>query len=79
MPEDDGQAQGELRQFSSGKEYLGKTYLELFDDEPPPRKRGHQVLPKMSGDALAFFREEKKTKEAAEVERIQRGGVDFVQ
>jgi hypothetical protein len=26
----------------------------------------------MSGDALAFFKEEKRSKEAAEVERIQR-------
>jgi hypothetical protein len=59
-------------QFSSGKEYLGKTYLELLHKMNP--KRGSEVtkyFQKMSADALAFFREEKKSKEASEVERIR--------
>jgi len=67
-------------QFSSGKEYLGKTYLELLKTMSP--KRGTEVTKyflKMSADALAFFKAEKKTKEAAEVERIIRAaGVSSV-
>jgi len=59
-------------QFSSGKDYLGKTYLELLRKMNP--KRGNEVtkyFQKMSADALAFFREDKKSKEASEVERIR--------
>ena len=59
-------------QFSSGKEYLGKTYLELLRTMNP--KRGTDITKyfiKISGDAVAFFKEEKKNKEAAEVERIR--------
>jgi hypothetical protein len=59
-------------QFPGGKEYLGKTYLELLKTMNP--KRGTEVTKyflKMSSDALAFFKEEKRTKEAAEVERIR--------
>ena len=61
--------------FSSGKEYLGKTYLELLRTMNP--RRGDEVtkyFAKMSADALAFFREAKKSKEATEVERM-RGAV----
>ncbi|MBO0697248.1 MAG: hypothetical protein J2P46_02530 [Zavarzinella sp.] len=61
------------KQFSAGKEYLGKTYLELLKTMNP--KRGNEVTKyflKMSADALAFFKEEKKSKEAAEIERIIR-------
>jgi hypothetical protein len=66
--------------FSSGKEYLGKTYLELLRTMNP--RRGNEVTKyflKMSADALAFFKEEKKTKDAAEIERIIRAaGVSSV-
>ena len=60
-------------QFNGGKEYLSKTYLELLRKMNP--KRGTEVTKyfvKTSGDALAFFQAEKKTKEAAEIERIRR-------
>jgi hypothetical protein len=60
-------------EFSGGKEYLSKTYLELLRKMNP--RRGDEVTKyfiKTSGDALAFFQGEKKTKEAAEVERIRR-------
>lgn len=60
-------------QFPGGKEYLAKAYLELLRAMSP--KRGDEVTKyfvKTSGDALAFLRAEKKTKEAAEVERIRR-------
>jgi len=60
------------RNFTSGKEYLGKTYLELLRTMNP--RRGNEVtkyFAKMSADALAFFREAKKSKEATEVERIR--------
>jgi hypothetical protein len=60
-------------QFNGGKEYLSKTYLELLRKMNP--KRGNEVTKyfvKTSGDALTFFQSEKKTKEAAEIERIRR-------
>lgn len=60
-------------EFSSGKEHLGKTYLELMRKVDP--KRGNEVtkyFTQVSGDALAFFQAEKKKKEADEVEAIRR-------
>jgi hypothetical protein len=60
-------------QFTSGKEYLGKTYLELLRKVNP--KRGTEVtkyFASTSAEALAFFQTEKKTKEATEVEGIRR-------
>jgi hypothetical protein len=59
-------------QFGGGKEYLGKTYLELLRKVNP--KRGTEVtkyFTQLSAEALAFFEAEKKTKEAAEIERIR--------
>jgi hypothetical protein len=59
-------------QFPAGKEYLAKTYLELLRKVNP--KRGDEVTKyfiQLSADALAFFEKEKKTKEAAEIERIR--------
>ena len=65
------------KEFSGGKEYLARTYLELMRKVDP--KRGDEVTKyfvKLSGDALAFFQAEKKAKEAAEVEQIRtRAGV----
>jgi hypothetical protein len=61
------------KQFPAGKDYLGKTYLELMRKVDP--KRGNEVTKyfvQLSGDALAYFQTEKKTKEAAEVEQIRR-------
>jgi hypothetical protein len=62
----------DCEQFSSGKEYLAKTYLELLRKMNP--KRGTEVTKyfvRTSSDALAFLEGAKKTKEAAEVERIR--------
>jgi hypothetical protein len=59
-------------QFGTGKDYLGKAYLELLRAMKPTR--GQEVTKyfvQMSGEALAFFKEEKKAKEAAEVDRIR--------
>lgn len=61
------------KEFPAGKDYLGKTYLELMRKVDP--KRGNEVTKyfvQLSGDALAFFQAEKKTKEAAEVDQIRR-------
>jgi len=60
-------------EFNGGKEYLGKTYLELLRKVNP--KRGNEVTKyfiKTSGDALEFFQTEKKTKEITEVEGIRK-------
>ena len=60
------------KEFPGGREYLSRTYLELIKSVDP--KRGNEVTDyfvKLSGDALAYFQAEKKTKEAAEVERIR--------
>ena len=59
-------------QFGGGKEYLSKTYLELLRKVNP--KRGTEVtkyFTQLSAEALTFFEAEKKTKEAAEIERIR--------
>ena len=59
-------------QFPTGKKYLGDTYLELLKRVNP--KRGTEVTEyfvKLSGEALAFFEAEKKTKEAGEVQRMR--------
>jgi hypothetical protein len=65
------------KEFSGGKEYLARTYLELMRKVDP--KRGDEVTKyfvQLSGDALAFFQAEKKAKEAGEVEQIRtRAGV----
>jgi hypothetical protein len=61
------------KEFPGGKEYLTKTYLELMHKVEP--RRGTEVtkyFAQLSGDALAFFQAERKTKEAAEVENIRR-------
>jgi hypothetical protein len=61
------------KEFPGGKEYLAKTYLELMHKVEP--HRGTEVtryFTQLSGDALAFFQAEKKTKEATEVENIRR-------
>jgi len=60
-------------EFSTGKSYLAKTYLELI--RTMRSNRGTEVtkyFDKISREALAFLREEKKKKEADEVERIMR-------
>jgi hypothetical protein len=60
-------------EFSSGKSYLAKTYLELI--RTMRANRGNEVtkyFDKISREALTFLREEKKKKEAEEVERIMR-------
>jgi hypothetical protein len=60
--------------FSGGKEYLGKTYLELMHKMNP--RRGDEVTKyfiKTSADVLAFFETEKRSKDADEVKRIRRG------
>jgi hypothetical protein len=60
-------------QFTTGKDYLAKTYVELIKKMTP--KRGTEVtkyFTKMSGEALEFLKDAKKTKEAAEVEQIRR-------
>ena len=60
------------KEYPGGKDYLGKTYLELIKTVDP--KRGDEVTQyfiKLSGEALAYLQAEKKTKEAAEVERIR--------
>ena len=59
-------------QFGGGKDYLAKTYLELVRSLKPTRGREvTKYFVQMSGDALTFFREAKKAKEAAEVERMR--------
>ena len=60
------------KEYPGGREYLGKAYLELIKSVDP--KRGNEVteyFARLSGEALAHFQAEKKTKEAAEVERIR--------
>jgi hypothetical protein len=60
-------------QFNGGKEYLAKAYLELMRKVNP--KRGDEVtkyFQQVSAEALAFLKEAKKSKEAAEVEQIRR-------
>jgi hypothetical protein len=59
-------------QFGGGKEYLSKTYLELMRKINP--KRGNEItkyFQEISQEALEFYQNEKKTKEAAEVSRIR--------
>jgi hypothetical protein len=61
------------KEYTGGKDYLAKTYLELIRKVEP--RRGNEVtkyFEQLSGDALAFFQGEKKTKEATEVEQIRR-------
>jgi hypothetical protein len=61
------------KEYPGGKEHLAKTYLELMHKVEP--RRGNEVTKyfiQLSGDALAFFQAEKKTKEATEVENIRR-------
>jgi len=68
-----GKLKDVCKEFAAGKEYLAKTYLELVRKVDP--KRGDEVTKyfvQLSGDALAFFQAEKKTKEAAEVEGVRR-------
>ena len=64
---------GQFNNGKEGKEYLGKTYLELMRTMNP--KRGNEITKyfiKMSGEALAFFKGDKsKTKEVTEIERIR--------
>lgn len=60
------------KEYPGGKDYLARTYVELIKSVDP--KRGDEVTQyflKLSGDALAYLQEHKKTKEAAEVERIR--------
>jgi hypothetical protein len=60
------------KEYPGGKDYLAKTYVELIRTVDP--KRGNEVTEyfvKLSGEALAHLQAEKKTKEAAEVERIR--------
>lgn len=63
---------GQFSNAKEGKEFLGKAYLELLRSMNP--KRGNEITKyfiKMSGEALAFFKEEKKTKETTEIERMR--------
>jgi hypothetical protein len=60
------------KEYPGGKSYMASTYLELIRKVDP--KRGNEVTKyfiQLSGDALAFFQAEKKTKEATEVEQIR--------
>jgi hypothetical protein len=60
-------------EFNGGKNHLAKTYVELIKLMTP--NRGDEVtkyFDKMSHEALSFLREEKKKKEADEVEKIMR-------
>jgi hypothetical protein len=60
-------------EFNGGKHHLAKTYVDLIRLMTP--NRGDEItqyFDKMSHEALSFLREEKKKKEADEVEKIMR-------